>query len=137
MPVEKSAGAVIFRQDAKGRLYLLLHHEWGHWDFPKGNIEKGEELQETARREIKEETGIGDFEFIEGFKETIKYFYKLREENIMKFVTFFIAKTKIQEVKLTEHVGYEWLVYEEAFKKLKFKTAKDILQKSEEFLDQK
>ena len=148
MPIEKSAGAVIFRKEKGKQLYLLLHHEWGHWDFPKGHIEKGEKLEETAKREIQEETGIEDVEFVKGFKETIKYFYKMpctrissvrgkQGENIMKFVTFFIAKTKTQKIKLTEHTGYEWLPYEKALEKLTFKTAKQILQKSEEFLKSK
>ncbi|KKS34687.1 MAG: hypothetical protein UU96_C0001G0042 [Parcubacteria group bacterium GW2011_GWC2_42_13] len=145
MPIEKSSGAIIFRKDKGERLYLLLHYEWGHWDFPKGHIEKGESLEETARREVKEETGIEDVEFVKGFKETIKYFYKIprtrissvrgkQGENIMKFVTFFLAKSKTKKIKLTEHIGYEWLPYEKALEKLTFKTAKQILQKSEEFL---
>ena len=51
MPIEKSAGAVIFRKQNDAILYLLLHYEAGHWDLAKGHIEKGESLEETARRE--------------------------------------------------------------------------------------
>ncbi|GAI42981.1 unnamed protein product, partial [marine sediment metagenome] len=47
MPLEKSAGAVIFSRSDKKIEYLLLHYQAGHWDFPKGNIEKGEKLEET------------------------------------------------------------------------------------------
>lgn len=133
MPIEKSAGVVIFHQKRDSRLYLLLHHEWGHWDFPKGHIEKSEGLEEAAKREVREETGLEDLKFVKGFKETIKYFYKLRGANIMKFVTFFLAKTRAKKIKLTEHIGYEWLPYEKALERLTFKTAKQILQKAEEF----
>ena len=76
MPIEKSAGAVIFRKEEDKVYYLLLCHQAGHWSFPKGNIEKGEKIEETIEREIQEETGITDIEFISGFKQTIKYFYK-------------------------------------------------------------
>ena len=48
----------------------------GHWDFPKGHIEKGEKIKDTIRREVEEETGLKDIKFIEGFKEWIKYFFK-------------------------------------------------------------
>lgn len=141
MPIEKSAGAVIFRKENGKTLFLLLHYPFGsrtkknYWDLPKGHIEKGESLEETTKREVKEETGIDDLEFVSGFKETIKYFFKLKGENIMKFATFFLAKTKTKEIKLSdEHIGCEWLDYKKALEKLTFKNAKQILQKSEEFL---
>jgi 8-oxo-dGTP pyrophosphatase MutT (NUDIX family) len=135
MPVEKSAGAVIFRKQNKKIYYLLLHYHWGHWDFPKGNIEKGENLEETAKREIKEETGLEDIEFISGFKETIKYFYKLRGKTIFKIVTFFLAQTKTKKVKISwEHIGYKWLPFKKALEQLTFKNAKEILKKANKFL---
>lgn len=160
MPIEKSAGAVIFRQENKKIYYLLLHYEAGHWDFPKGNIERGEKLEETARREIFEETGIDDVRFVSGFKETIKYFYnpayinksigisrfsseargsyKREKKTILKFVTFFLAKTKIKKVKISwEHKGFQWLPYEEALSQLTFKNAKEILKKANKFLTSK
>lgn len=145
MPVEKSAGAVIFRPQPTRRpgeenkiYYLLLHYQSGHWDFPKGNIEKGEKLEETVRRETKEETGIEDIKFIPGFKEAIKYFYKLKGKNIFKIVTFFLAETKTKKVKISwEHIGYKWLPYEEALEQLTFKNAKEILKKANHFLSKK
>lgn len=146
MPVEKSAGAIIFKKEEDIVKYLLLHYESGHWEFVKGHIEKGEDIKGTVKREAKEETGIEDLRFIEGFKETIRYFFKwppVREaiekgqksENIMKFVTFLLAETETKNIKLShEHIGYEWLTYEKAIKRLTFKNAKEILKKAEEFL---
>ena len=58
MARETSAGAVLFRRDGNTPLFLLLHYTAGHWDFPKGNVEEGEEDRATVTREIKEETGI-------------------------------------------------------------------------------
>lgn len=45
---------------------VLLIYRYGHWDLPKGKREKGENIAETAVREVKEECGIeniktGDF----------------------------------------------------------------------------
>ena len=74
MPLERSAGAVIFREERGKSYYLLLHYQSGHWDFPKGHIDKGEKPVDTARRETAEETGLVDIKLIEGFKEIIKYF---------------------------------------------------------------
>ena len=140
MPVEKSAGAVIFRKEGDKAFFLLLHYPSfrgpkSHWDFSKGNIEKGEKLEETVKREVEEETGIKDVTIIKGFKETIKYFFKFEGKNILKFVTFFLAETKEKQVKISqEHIGFEWLPYKEAKVQLTYENAKEILQKANEFL---
>src|SRR3989338_9342144 len=133
---EISAGAIVFREEKGKILYLLLHYEEGHWDFPKGNIEKGEEEKETVKREIKEETGITKISFIEGFKEKIKYFYKREGQTIYKEVVFYLAETKESKIKISfEHIGYKWLSYGEAIKQLTFKNAKEILKKAHSFLN--
>lgn len=133
---ENSAGAVVFRLAGGTRLFLLLHYESGHWDFVKGNIEKGEKELETAEREAQEETGICDLAFIEGFKEKINYFYKRDNKLTKKSVVFFLAETKTKEIKLShEHIGFVWLPFEEALKKLTHKNAKDLLEKAEKLLD--
>ena len=135
MAMEKSAGGVIFCKE-KGKIYyLLLHYEMGHWGFSKGHIEKGESLEDTVRREVKEETGLEDIRIIEGFKEWIKYFFKLKEKNIFKIVTYLLAETKQKEVKISwEHTGYKWLTYEEAVKQLTFENTKEVLKKADDFL---
>jgi len=112
MPIEKSAGAIIFRKN-KGKIYyLVLKYGLGHWDYVKGHIEKGESLEETVRREAGEEAGIRDLEFIKGFKEWFKYFFKQKGQNIFKIVTFLLAETKTKKIKLSyEHLDYKWLPY--------------------------
>lgn len=142
MPVEKSAGAIIFRKKEGKNFYLLLHYpsssrsDKTYWDFPKGHIEKGESIFKTAKREIKEETGLKNIRFIEGFKEWIKYFFRADGKNIFKIVTFFLAETQEEKIKISsEHMGYKWLPYEEAVKQLTFKNAKEILNKANDYLN--
>jgi 8-oxo-dGTP pyrophosphatase MutT (NUDIX family) len=144
MSLEKSAGAVIFRKEGDKIYYLLLHYpsssktKRGYWDLPKGHIEKGEKIEDTAKREVREETGLTDISFVGGFKEGIKYFFRLKGENIFKIVTFLLAETRIKEVKISfEHIGAEWLLYEKAIERLTFKNAKEILKKANEYLSQK
>ena len=82
MPILKSAGAVIFRKEEGKIYYLLLNYaaigkvEKTYCGFSKGTIEKGEKELDTITREIREETGIKDLKFIEGFKEIEKYFFR-------------------------------------------------------------
>jgi len=135
MPVERSAGAVIFRREKGKVLYLLLHYEEGHWDFPKGHVEKGEKTEETIRREVREETGITDLAFVDGFKETIRYFFWAGKKRILKFVVYTLAETPQKDVKLSfEHVDHIWLPFEEAKAKITFATSRRVLQKGDAFL---
>lgn len=135
MPKEKSCGAIVFKKQKDGIKYLILHYGAGHWDFPKGRQEKNEKEEQTALREIKEETGIEDIEFADGFREAISYFYKQGGETVFKEVIFFLAQSATDEVKLSsEHIGYAWLGYENAYKKLTFNNAKELLRKANQFL---
>ncbi len=132
---ETSCGVVLFRPGSEGRLYLILHYEEGHWDFPKGHVEKGENDQETIRRETFEETGIKDLEFVKGFRERIEYFYRRDGKTMHKEVFFYLASTGSAEVKLSfEHIGYEWLGYEDAVGRLTYENARQVLRKAENFL---
>ncbi|MFQ5815135.1 MAG: bis(5'-nucleosyl)-tetraphosphatase [Candidatus Hydrothermarchaeaceae archaeon] len=135
MPVKISAGAVVYRREEGNTKYLLLHYQSGHWDFPKGNVERGEAERETVAREVAEETGISDVVFREGFREEIRYFYMREGRTIFKKVVFYLTEARTHEVKLSyEHIGYDWLSYEEALGRLTYRNAKDILKKAHDFL---
>ncbi|MCX8152909.1 MAG: NUDIX domain-containing protein [Candidatus Bathyarchaeota archaeon] len=131
---EKSCGAIVFLR-TKPAKYLLLHYEAGHWDFVKGNVEPNESEKDTVIRELREETGITDAQFIEGFRERIEYFYRRQGEKVHKKVVFFLVETHTEKVELSyEHVGYIWLDYHSALDKLTFRNAKVLLTKAHELL---
>jgi len=131
---EKSCGAVVYFKNSEVK-YLLLQYEAGHWDFVKGNVEEGETEQETTVRELREETGLVDARFVDGFKERISYFYKRQGATVYKEVVFFLMETKTTAVKISfEHIGFDWLPFESAMRKLSFKNARDVLQKAHDFL---
>ncbi|MCX8192967.1 MAG: NUDIX domain-containing protein [Nitrososphaeria archaeon] len=135
---ERSAGAVVFYISENLKIeYLLLHYEAGHWDFPKGAIEVGENEVDTARREVWEETGIDNIEIIPNFRREIKYFYKKLGELVKKEVVFYLARSNTKEVRLSyEHKGYIWLEYPEAMRKLTFNTARNVLEAAHMYLTQ-
>jgi len=133
---EISCGVVMFRREGRKRKYLLLHYAAGHWEFVKGNVEKGEDEKQTVVRETKEETGINDLTFVQDFKQVIHFFYRKDKNLISKQVTFYLAETKTEKVTLSfEHIGFEWLVYSKAIERLNFKNSKDVLKNAEELLN--
>lgn len=139
---EKSAGAVVFRRSGQKNKYLLLHYESGHWDFPRGHIERGETEQFTAAREIAEETGIKKINFIPDFRISISWFYrkKIGKKMLMsnKTAVLFLAETKVRQVKISdEHIGYKWLFFDKAIDALTFDQSKKILEKADVFLREK
>jgi len=130
---ERSAGAVVYSESSSGKKYLLLNYPSGHWDFVKGNIESGETYKQTVIREVKEETGITDISFVDGFEDKVEYYYQRDGKTIHKEVVFFLVHTKTNEVILShEHRGYIWLNFNDALKKLTYKTAKQLFNKVED-----
>jgi len=131
----KSVGLVVFKRAGKKREYLLLHYASGHWDFPKGGVEVGETEEETALRELREETGISRVKIIPGFSESIHYFFREGGKLVSKNIVFLLAESFSREVKLSfEHVGFEWLSFQQALERLTFENSKQVLEKAESFL---
>ncbi len=133
---ERSAGMIVFREEDE-RKYLLLHYPSGHWDYPKGHVEAGESLEETAIRELEEETGIGPekIELYPEFLDRIDYIYQKGRELSHKEVLYLLGRTETKRVTISrEHQGYEWLNYEDALERLTFKNARNVLRKAEMYL---
>ena len=132
---EKSCGTVVYHKKNKGYEFLLLHYPEGHWDFPKGHVEEGESETETAIRELAEETGIKDGKIQKDFRESMHYFFRNNGNLISKDVIFFLVEASDQDVEIShEHQNFMWLSYKEAYQKITFDNAKEILKKAFEFL---
>ncbi len=137
MADERSAGAVVFYMDSSEPEYLLLHYTAGHWDFPKGNIEAGETETQAAKREIREETGITDVEFLEGFRMKIDYRYRHGRRLVEKEVVLFLARTRTRQVTLShEHIGFAWSKFDDAMEQLTYRNAKNLLSAAKDYLRQ-
>jgi len=135
MQKEVSAGIVLYNDDNDEVQFLVLKYPGGHWDFVKGKMENSEEPKQTAIRETKEETGIIDVEFIDGFNEEISYTFYVKNEEIDKKVIFYLGKTKSTEIVLShEHLDFAWLNLKDAMNRITYENAKIVLTKANNLL---
>ena len=121
MKYEKSCGAIVV-EDGK---VLLVKHNAGHWDFPKGHVEEGETEFETAIREVKEETNI-DIKIEKENKYISEYSPK---ENVMKTVIYFIGEKVGGEDKpqIEEVSDVEWIDVNKAVERITHQRSKEIM----------
>lgn len=130
---EHSCGAVVFRRiNEEYRFLLIKNRRSNHWGFPKGHMEKGETREETAKREVLEETGI-HIDIIDGFCRDSRYRIGSKIE---KRVEVFLASTKDTQtiIQREEIEDYIWLRYSDALQMLKFDNDKDILMSVRDFM---
>ncbi|MBH8602937.1 MULTISPECIES: NUDIX hydrolase [unclassified Thermoactinomyces] len=115
---EVSAGGVVYRQRDRRTEILMIEDRFGRWTLPKGKKEPGETDEETALREIEEETGIKGR--IESRLQTVTYHY-LHELHgqVEKSVVYYLVKalTGTETPQLEEINGVVWLPAEEAWQK--------------------
>lgn len=132
-----SAGAILFRDTRGRREYLLLKSRPGDWEFPKGGVEGGEELQQTAIREVKEEAGIADLRLVDGFREDYDYVFEAGGNTIHKTVHLFIAHSFEASAELsTEHRDMQWRDYEQARNTITQDGPRQIFEQAHEFIDE-
>ncbi|MDF2927513.1 MAG: hydrolase [Paenibacillaceae bacterium] len=117
---EISAGGVVYRMFEGYRQLLLIQDRYGKITLPKGKMERGETVSQTALREISEETGITGR--IVKPLEVIKYQYQLPQMGLVhKEVHYFLVEAvggrlqpQVEEVR-----GVEWLEATEAWHRQK------------------
>ena len=132
---ESSCGAVVFREDGRERRFLLIRNKRSaHWGFPKGHIEPGESNEQTAKREVLEETGI-EIDILPDFVRRSEYTIQGRIE---KSVMIFLAKTQMTEIHRQEEEIEEcgWFTYSDAMQTLNYDNDKRILSQARDYFMQ-
>jgi|SRR3989304_4864616 len=136
MKYRKAVFVLPYSKTKNGIEYLLLKRKlhWKGWEFAKGKIEKGEEKEKTARRELREETGHRALK-IKKFGFSGKYSYKksLKDRPGIRGQTFLLFAAEIKRqgrVSLDpkEHDGYMWADYKTAMKMLTWSNQRKSLR---------
>ena len=130
-----SAGGVVYRKTGrKLEIVLILVGENRRWQLPKGIVNLGENLTQTAMREVKEETGI-DTIAVDLIDQIEYWYYSQRDGKRIRFhkiVHFYLFKFKSGSTEDHDQEVEEarWLEIDEAYELLTFKTEKEIVEKA-------
>ncbi|OGH05136.1 MAG: hypothetical protein A2W22_05675 [Candidatus Levybacteria bacterium RBG_16_35_11] len=146
MKFQFSAGGIVFKQ-AKNKTYILISQHSGHhgWVFPKGLIGdkvKGEKKEDTAIREVQEETGI-EAKIVKAIKP-VTYWFKFQrdpstgsgQELIKKTVYYFIMEYLKGDFEKRdfEMENVEWVEFNEVKNKLSYKSDKQAWAQAEKLV---
>ena len=134
---QTSAGGVIYKKnDSSIQIALISVRNGQAWCLPKGIVDKGETTEETAVREVREETGLNG-RIIDALGE-INYWYFVREENIKcrKKVYFYLMEYVSGD---TDDHDFEvdeagWFPLEIALEKVSYKGDRMVIEKAIEKL---
>jgi len=130
---ERSCGAVVFSRAGDGLRFLLIKNRRStNWGFPKGHVENYETAEQTARREIREETGLR-VRLLPGFSCQSEY---VISGVIEKSVTIFLAEAYDRRITAQEAEieDYLWVDYPKAMQMLKFDNDRNTMRRAYAFL---
>jgi len=142
LPVRKIVGLVVF----DGEKFLLLHRKlnWSGWEFPKGHIEEGEDIEAAIKRELFEETGLSKFSLI-GHVDNVSHLDKVRNKRtyVRNFLLHVSSNNKVsfenQAMKkgklVAEHDAFRWCFPKEAVELLTHENMQETMKKAIKMLN--
>ena len=135
MVTEYSCGAVVFTRENGTVRYVIIQSKEGIYGFPKGHMEAGETEQETALREIREETGL-DVTLIPGFQTVDAYPFTKNGESRRKHIVYFLAGFSGQTPRAQEEElrSIHLMDYAAAMGAFQFESSRRILTEADGFL---
>jgi len=134
--IEWSSGGVVARR-VEGLTHLLLIRDpYGMWGLPKGHIEDGETTDETALREVNEETGLNRIELGPRLG-TIDWHFKQNGELVHKYCDYFLMTTPESDATPQVIEGItecRWFAVDEAIAIVRYDNIRRIVQLAGEVL---
>lgn len=126
-----SAGGIIFYQEKNKKHYALVLDAHGRWTFPKGKVNKNEDLRSAASREIKEEIGLEDIVLYDKVGEIEVVVNEPNKKPAPKTIHLFLGETNKQDFKLTkqpEITEAAWVEEEKVLERLGYEQTKEVFR---------
>ncbi|MGH2378282.1 MAG: NUDIX hydrolase [Candidatus Limnocylindria bacterium] len=124
-----AAGGVVIRRGERGPEVVLAGRE-GMWVLPKGTPDADERIEETATREVREETGL-DVRIVRPIGQ-IEYWFALPRRRVHKTVHFFLMEALGGDTSRHDHEYDEvrWVPVDDARRMLSFETYREMLERA-------
>ena len=136
--IERSAGGVVVRPLAGIWYALVIKDPYGNWGLPKGHIEGGESLRETAAREVEEETGIRP-DLVGPKIDTVDWTFRQGDEMIHKYCTFFLMRSRMGKAvpQLDEGITKcVWLPVPDAASRIIYLDTRDVVLRADDKIEE-
>lgn len=118
LPLVIAAGGLVINSNNE---FLFIHRN-GKWDLPKGKMDKNETVEQTAIREVMEETGVEDLS-IQKYLGASYHIFDWKENSKLKLTHWYIMNSTFEGPLLPEAIEgierAEWLSQEQAIEALK------------------
>jgi len=133
-----SAGGVVTND--KGEVLVVSQHGTS-WSLPKGHIDRGESVLVAAKREIYEESGIRDLEFVRELGKYERYRIGVDggdDRSELKVITMFLFRTREKSLKPVDRENPEarWVEKSKVAPLLTHKKDKEFFRRVEESLSE-
>ena len=131
---EKSCGAVVFTRINGEIRYVIIQSLEGYYGFPKGHMEAGETEEQTALREIYEETGLS-VHILDAFRCVDEHSIP-GKPGVMKRIVYFAAEYADQQLRYQpeELLSIALMSFDEAMNAFQWESSRKILQEVADFL---
>ncbi|HEY3998704.1 MAG TPA: NUDIX domain-containing protein [Candidatus Xenobia bacterium] len=133
--IQRSAGGMVYKREGE-KVFICLIAKGKVWALPKGRLNDGETPDQTATREILEETGHQSA--IEERLRDIDYWFYWKDNNTLyhKTVTFFLMRLVEENAAQPDGEADQvaWFPLAEAWEKLTYPNEKDVLRRGQTWL---
>ena len=136
MKIEKSCGAVVFTREGDTIKYVIIRSPEGFYGYPKGHMEAGETEEQTALREIKEETGLS-VTLLPGFRtEDSHALVREGRPDVTKHIAYFLAEYTGQALRAQEGEVSEirLMTFDETMAAFQFESSRRILREADAYI---
>lgn len=134
---EVSAGGVVYKRTENGLEVLICKDAGYHrWVLPKGLVNPGETFEQTAVREVREETGV-HARLIVTLGDPEQYVYTARGVRVYKSVHYFLLEYESGTIDDHDHEmeDVRWVTFEVALQMLAYDGAKNVLRRAKTLID--